>query len=226
MFISEETMTKCIESGKKGGEIIRKRAIDNYDKNPKRCLYCNEIIPYKVKDGRRKFCNQSCAAKYNNHKRDMSSIYDTWDQKRIDNNKTPIDRNKKICICGKEIINKNKYCSINCQHKHSRLNKINSLINGDHSGIGLHFIKRYLMETIGKCEICGWKEINQFTNTIPLEMHHKDGNSDNNLLENLLLICPNCHSLQNFQKGNYDPNMITKRRNYRKKRYREIQEEK
>ena len=28
---------------------------------------------------------------------------------------------------------------------------------------------------------------------IPLELHHKDGNKDNNNLDNLSLLCPNCH---------------------------------
>ena len=46
-----------------------------------------------------------------------------------------------------------------------------------------------------KCCICGWSEINPFTNTIPLEVDHIDGNSDNNSEDNLRLICPNHHSL-------------------------------
>lgn len=44
-----------------------------------------------------------------------------------------------------------------------------------------------------KCEDCGlteWK--NQL---IPLEAHHIDGDRCNNTLENLLLLCPNCHTL-------------------------------
>ncbi|MCK9596246.1 HNH endonuclease [Candidatus Pacearchaeota archaeon] len=30
---------------------------------------------------------------------------------------------------------------------------------------------------------------------IPLELHHKDGNSKNNKIDNLTLLCPNCHSM-------------------------------
>lgn len=36
---------------------------------------------------------------------------------------------------------------------------------------------------------------------IPLELHHIDGNHDNNRKENLQILCPNCHSKTNtFRK--------------------------
>ena len=52
-----------------------------------------------------------------------------------------------------------------------------------------------------KCEICGWGETNKYTNTIPLEIHHMDGNYRNNSEENLQLLCPNCHSLTETVKS-------------------------
>lgn len=39
-----------------------------------------------------------------------------------------------------------------------------------------------------------WSKINPYTNTLPLEIDHIDGNSENNSEDNLRLICPNCHS--------------------------------
>ena len=50
-----------------------------------------------------------------------------------------------------------------------------------------------------KCECCGltiW--LNQ---KIPLELHHKDGNHFNNNLDNLEILCPNCHALQPGNSG-------------------------
>lgn len=44
-----------------------------------------------------------------------------------------------------------------------------------------------------KCEQCGLSEWRG--NKIPLELHHKDGNRFNNNLDNLEIVCPNCHSL-------------------------------
>lgn len=46
------------------------------------------------------------------------------------------------------------------------------------------------------CELTDW-----LGNPIPLELEHIDGNSSNNLLENLELLCPNCHSLTDTYRG-------------------------
>lgn len=43
-----------------------------------------------------------------------------------------------------------------------------------------------------KCECCG--NTHWLGELITLEVHHKDGDSLNNELENLCLLCPNCHS--------------------------------
>lgn len=48
-----------------------------------------------------------------------------------------------------------------------------------------------------QCEKCGNTE--WLGDPIPLELHHKDGDRTNNRLENLELVCPNCHT----RTGNY-----------------------
>ena len=50
-----------------------------------------------------------------------------------------------------------------------------------------------------KCEHCGLAE--WFGEPISLEIHHIDGDRLNNVLENLQLLCPNCHSLTSNWKG-------------------------
>ena len=57
-------------------------------------------------------------------------------------------------------------------------------------------IRRYLFEKFNsKCSECGWCDVNPFTGKIPLEVEHIDGDFTNNNENNLLLLCPNCHSL-------------------------------
>ena len=48
-----------------------------------------------------------------------------------------------------------------------------------------------------KCECCNLEEWNGLP--IALQVHHKDGDGLNNLLDNLELLCPNCHA----QTDNY-----------------------
>jgi len=43
-----------------------------------------------------------------------------------------------------------------------------------------------------KCERCNYNKYQI------LQVHHKDRNKENNRLENLLLICPNCHYEEHF----------------------------
>jgi len=52
-----------------------------------------------------------------------------------------------------------------------------------------------------KCEKCGI--VKWLNYPAPLELHHIDGNHNNNAIENLQILCSNCHSLEpNFGGGN------------------------
>lgn len=65
--------------------------------------------------------------------------------------------------------------------------------------------KRLFAEGIkeDKCERCGWSEKRPGDLYSPCELHHIDGNSRNHLLENLIILCPNCHSLtDNYRSKN------------------------
>ena len=50
-----------------------------------------------------------------------------------------------------------------------------------------------------KCEKC--KNEKWLDAPIPLEVHHKDGDHLNNELENLELLCPNCHAMTKNWRG-------------------------
>ena len=54
--------------------------------------------------------------------------------------------------------------------------------------------KRLLSEGLieNKCEICGITEWNN--NHLSMQLDHIDGDSHNHKIENLRMVCPNCHS--------------------------------
>jgi 5-methylcytosine-specific restriction endonuclease McrA len=56
-----------------------------------------------------------------------------------------------------------------------------------------HGIKQY------KCEICGIKD--WLNEKIVLEIHHIDGDNKNNKLNNLMILCPNCHGQTNTYRA-------------------------
>ncbi len=50
------------------------------------------------------------------------------------------------------------------------------------------------------CEECGWSKVTK-DGRIPLELDHINGNHHDNRLENLRILCPNCHSLKPTHRG-------------------------
>jgi hypothetical protein len=105
---------------------------EKYLESPNLCLFCNEIIPYKIREN--KFCNHSCSAKITNSNREY-----TWGDKISKSLDVYFELNPKIktkrigkkrlyelkCKCG-EIFYKNrsevKYCSTVCLKKY-RINR-------------------------------------------------------------------------------------------------------
>lgn len=114
----------------------------------------------------------------------------------------------KGCLnCDKEIPNRNKYCCLECQKEYEYKLYITDWRNGIKNGMrGQYqlsmYIKTYLLKKYNyRCSKCGWGEVNPYTQKIPLEIEHIDGNYENNSEENLTVLCPNCHSLTSTYKG-------------------------
>ena len=87
-------------------------------------------------------------------------------------------------------------------YRKSPINKLNSEEYGKGYYCKSATLLRKLFEEGKKerrCECCGntmWNE-----KTIPLELHHIDGNHFNNDFNNLMVLCPNCHAQTDNYKG-------------------------
>ena len=84
------------------------------------------------------------------------------------------------------------------------------------SKLKLKLLKEGIKEN--KCEICGITEWNG--KPLVMQLHHIDGNNSNNSLDNLQMLCPNCHS----QTENYCGLANEKKHNYCKDCGKEITE--
>lgn len=164
----------------------------------------NACLSCAIETNNPKFCSKSCAASFNNKGK----------QRFFGVGKTIKDVVffESCVFCHQQFTKRwsKKFCNFQCQQKYQREQK---LLNGT---LGNFASKKYLIETNGhKCQSClmnSWLE-----QPIPLELEHIDGDYKNNLIENLKLLCPNCHALTPTYKGRNRGNG----RHYRRIRYAE-----
>ena len=136
----------------------------------KKCKNCGAEITKKSNV----FCSSSCSATYNNKRRKKKTIN---------------------CLSCDELTSNAKYCNNKCQRNHQRQIIFEKIEKGDTS-LTPYLYKNFLIQKYGeKCMECGWSKRNPTSGKIPIELEHIDGDSTNNSLENLKLLCPNCHSL-------------------------------
>ena len=83
------------------------------------------------------------------------------------------------------------------QQKGTNLYKPASYYFDNKQQINSHKLKEKLIRDRlkeNKCELCGidtWQGVK-----ISLELHHKNGDHYDNSFENLQILCPNCHAIQ------------------------------
>jgi hypothetical protein len=160
------------------------------------------------------FCSRSCSATFNNLNiaRNLKGIVGSLYIKKED----------KFCKnCNKKLDYQKSFCCNDCQGEHKRKENFKKIENGNTTLYHKNY-RNYLIDKYGeKCMKCNWSETHPITGKVPVQMNHKDGNSENNSLDNLELLCPNCHSLTPNYGSLNTGNGRTKRQEYRKKQKEE-----
>jgi hypothetical protein len=152
---------------------------NEYNRNPNiKCKICDKSIyrrPFEIKKNKgRVFCSNNCYG-------------------------IACRKEHPCVICGKPILaglHKNT-CSRVCANKHRTgiKYKLNRPKDKAHYNKGLKL--RLLKQRGRKCERCSYNKYQV------LQIHHKDRSRENNELENLELICPNCHAEEHLLKNSW-----------------------
>jgi len=160
------------------------------------CLNCEkefEALTKEVSRGYGKYCSKSC-----------SSVHIGIMRKEQNSNKNL--PNTSCTLCHKAIyvtvkrIKSSKHGVYFCcrEHKDLALRKESGINKALPTHYKANEISEYRLvylraKNIICCELCNYDKIPQI-----LEVHHKDRNRENNNLDNLIALCPNCHMEEHY----------------------------
>lgn len=157
----------------------KQRGINNLKKfelEIPKCKCCSIPLTYEQFKCKNKFCSHSCSAITNNKRTSILNL------------NIPIENVNGMCEHIDTISNK---LIISWKER---------LLNVSFDDLGYETKrKRIITEQKNKCNVCGIDK--WMNNIISLEIDHIDGNNKNNNRENLVAICPNCHSLTKTWRG-------------------------
>lgn len=114
------------------------------------------------------------------------------------NGKPKAEKIEKTCLCCGTMFRteprttrEQVVCSRACSNTHFRSGPNNGNFIDGYSG----YRAKAFHQKPNECSRCGYKE-----NTAALEVHHKDHNRSNNDIENLIILCANCHAITHWGK--------------------------
>lgn len=143
------------------------------------CLACRKkfYVPlYRIKTA--KFCSVECQ----NHKQHEKFIFEC------------LSCNKRVAAPPSRRNQKKKFCSLECREAKRRTDKekrqqskaLNTIARGNNQG--RTFRTHFFRVKEKKCQVCGYSE-----HDFCLDLHHIDGDCNNNTIENIAVLCVICH---------------------------------
>ncbi len=154
----------------------------------KTCLNssCNKAfnaLPREINRGNGKFCSRICASKHNSQKR--KSVPNLKCSNPICNNM--LYRNEsKIKACKSNLF----FCCRKCKDISQRIGGLVSIQPSHYGIINTNYRDVAFRNYPHQCNECLYDKHIEI-----LQVHHKDGNRNNNTLQNLQILCPNCHAI-------------------------------
>lgn len=132
----------------------------------------------------------------------------------------PIKVTKSCPVCDKRLReNASIYCSKKCHRINEKNTFISKWLNREVSGNTdsatnalSSYVRSYMLEKSNcSCSICGWNKRHPIDNKPLVEIDHINGDSSNSFIENLRVLCPNCHSeTPTFRARNKNSSRIRK----------------
>ena len=169
----------------------RRKAVSAYYKQPNYCQYCGHVIHVVGNERpswtrKKKFCDRSCAASYNN----SIAI------------KRP--RRGTCLVCNTAIKSDRKYCSKQCRTLHATVNP-RAPYNSVKAVVAWR--QRLKLRAIqykgGRCQVCGYNRCTRALTFHHLSPSEKDFNIGGSTkawsrikaeLDKCILLCANCHA--------------------------------
>lgn len=183
MFIDEKNSTTnviylILEKNETYPETIKYTFYNNHSRNliKTKCQSCDKIY-YTRKHRPAKYCDRDC--QYSN---DRVTLTCDYCEKEFTRTKSDLTNSKSGLY----------FCSRECKDLAQRLENGLTEIHPSHYGNGIHnYREKAFKELPVKCNQCGYDEMEKM-----LDVHHKDGNRQNNSLDNLEVLCVWCHALK------------------------------
>lgn len=162
------------------------------------CLFCNKehfVREKEVKRGNGKFCSYSCSSKYNKSliPKPLPNVYCAYCNKNYYlNNSKQMASKSGLYFCCRE-------------HKDvaQRIGGIKEIMP-PHYGTAEpeNSYRRTAFRFKAKiCERCGYDK-----HEAAIIVHHKDRNRNNDSLDNLEVLCANCHAIEHWGEPQIDKN--------------------